>query len=107
MIAVILILLGGLSVAASSTLAGFTMTGNRQTIEEAMKWQSEHYDISFYEKVEKFEYTIRGYKDYILHAELLKCPTASDRYMIISHGYTDNRRGSLKYAKMYLDMGFN
>ena len=107
MIAVILMLLGGFSVAASSTLAGLTMTGNRQTIEEAMKWQSEHYDISFYEKTEKSEYTIPGYKDYILHAELLKSPTPSDRYMIISHGYTDNRRGSLKYAKMYLDMGFN
>ena len=27
--------------------------------------------------------------------------------MILSHGYTDNRMGSLKYAEIYLDQGFN
>ena len=31
----------------------------------------------------------------------------SDRYVIISHGYTDNRMGALKYARIYLGLGFN
>ena len=88
-------------------LAGFTMTGKRQTIDEAMKWQSDHYDTSFYQDLEKTDYTVEGEGGYILHAQFLKNPVPSDRYIIISHGYTDNHIGSLKYAGMYLEMGFN
>lgn len=88
-------------------MAGFTMSGSRQTLDEAMKWQSEHYDTSFYQNLEKQDYTVAGSYGYILHAQLLKNPEKSSKYIIISHGYTDNRIGSLKYAKMYLDMGFN
>ena len=29
------------------------------------------------------------------------------RFVICSHGYTDNRYGTLKYAKIYLDLGYN
>ncbi|MDO4803935.1 MAG: alpha/beta hydrolase [Lachnospiraceae bacterium] len=88
-------------------LAGFTMSGSRQTLDEAKKWQSDHYDISFFQNLEKQDYTVEGSNGYILHAQLLKNPENSSKYMIISHGYTDNRIGSLKYAKMYLDMGFH
>ena len=104
---VILVIFAGLIVIASWFLAGFTMTGNRQTIEEAMKWQSDHYDTSFYDRIEKNGYQITGSNGYVLNAELLKNPESTGRYVIISHGYTDNHIGSLKYAKMYLDMGFS
>lgn len=87
--------------------AGFIMTGKRQTLDEAMKWQEDHYDVSFYAPLEKENYTVEGYEGYILHAELLKNPVPTDKYMIITHGYTDNRMGSLKYVKMYLELGFN
>ena len=93
--------------AAALFLAGFTMTGKRQTLEEALKWQSAHYDTSFYERTEKADYTVRGHDGYELHAQLLKNPVPSEDYVIISHGYTDNRMGSLKYARMYLDLGYN
>lgn len=43
----------------------------------------------------------------MLHVEFLKNPRHTDKYIILSHGYTDNRMGSLKYVKMYLDYGFN
>ena len=96
-----------LTFAASLGLAGFVMTGSRQTLDEAFKWQSEHYDTSFYAPLEKEVYTVESYDGYILHAELLKNPVPTDDYMIISHGYTDNRMGALKYVSMYLDLGFN
>ena len=85
------------------------MTGVRQTLDEAMKWQSERYDTSFYEKLQKTTYTVEGDKGYILHVELLKEPENEDsrKYIILSHGYTDNRYGSLKYVKMYLDLGYH
>ena len=104
---VILIILLVLFIALTLWLPSFVMTGKRQTLDEAFAWQSERYDTSFYGKLEKTEYTVEGYEGYILHAELLKNPEPTKKYMILSHGYTDNRRGSLKYVKMYLELGFN
>ncbi len=83
------------------------MTGKRQTPEEAMKWQSERYDTSFYENLVKSDYTVSGYEGYVLHVQLLKNPEKTDKYIILSHGYTDNHIGSLKYVSMYLDLGYN
>lgn len=92
---------------AAWLLAGFTMTGKRQTHDEALRWQSDHYDTSFYQLLQKTDYTVTGADGYTLHVQLLKNPEPTDRYIILSHGYTDNRFGSLKYVKMYLDLGFN
>lgn len=88
-------------------LPSYIMTGKRQTLEEAFAWQSEHYDTSFYNEMEKEDYIVKGFEDYDLHAELLKNPVPSTKYVILSHGYTDNRMGSLKYVPMYMDLGYN
>ena len=93
--------------AAAWALAGFVMTGSRQTTDDAMKWQSERYDTSFYAGLQKKDYTVEGSGNYLLHVQLLENPVPTDRYVIISHGYTDNHIGSLKYVRMYLDLGFN
>lgn len=104
---IIIFVLFALVLAASWFLAGFVMTGKRQSLDEAMKWQSEHYDTAFYDSLIKTKYTIDGYDGYTLHAELLENLVKSGKYMILSHGYTDNRYGSLKYVQMYLDLGYN
>ena len=92
---------------AAVMLARYVMKGRRQTLPQAMKWQKEHYDVSFYGRTEKTDYTVKSFDGYILHVQLLKAPRPSDKYVIISHGHTDNRYGALKYAEMYLDLGFN
>ena len=46
-------------------------------------------------------------KEKNIYAELLKNPAGTSKYIILSHGYTDNRMGSLKYVQMYLDLGYN
>ena len=102
-IAVLLILVCG----TAWFMGGFTMGGRRQTLEEALAWQSSHYDTSFITECEKMDYTVSGSEGYELHVQLLKNPVPSDDYVIISHGYTDNRIGALKYAGMYLDLGYN
>ena len=102
-IAVLVILLA----AAGFFLAGQTMTGKRQTLEEARAWQEAHYDLSWYDPLEKTDYTVTGDDGYVLHAQFLRNPGGTDRYILISHGYTDNRFGALKYAFMYLEQGFN
>ena len=88
-------------------LPSFVMTGKRQTLAEALDWQSNHYDTSFYQKLAKADYTVAGENGYTLHVEYLKNPSESTKYIILSHGYTDNRIGSLKYVPMYLELGFN
>ncbi|MBQ1488632.1 MAG: alpha/beta hydrolase [Lachnospiraceae bacterium] len=94
-------------VAFAFWLPSFIMTGKRQTLEEAFDWQTDHYDTSFYENLEKTDYTVKGFEDYELHVQFLKNPNPTTKYVILSHGYTDNRMGSLKYVPMYLDLGFN
>ena len=96
-----------LLLAAALLLPPYIMTGKRQTPEEAFAWQSEHYDTSFYQDLEKTEYTAEGAEGYLLHAELLKNPAGGTKYVLLSHGYTDNRLGSLKYVSLYLARGFH
>ena len=87
--------------------ASFTANGRRQTLEQAYAWQQDHYDVSWYASLEKESYTINSFDGYELHVHLCRCGEASDRYVILSHGYTDNHFGTLKYMKLYLDRGYN
>ena len=103
----ILLILSVLWLILALWLASFVMTGSRQTLDEAMKWQSERYDTSFYNDLEHTDYTVKSFDGYVLHARLLRCPERTGKYVIISHGYTDNRIGSLKYAKMYIALGYS
>ena len=91
----------------SLVCAEYIMGIKRQTLEDAIRWQSEHYDISWFEGLKKEAYTFSGYDGYALHAMLIRNPEPSDRYVIISHGYTDNRYGNLKYMRDYLRNGYN
>ena len=106
-IMIIVIILLVLLAALTWWLPSFSMKGNRQTLDEAMQWQKDHYDFSFYDGLEKTDYTVTSYDGYVLHAEFLKNPEPSTKYVIISHGYTDNRYGALKYAPVYLELGYN
>ena len=88
-------------------LSGNTSMGERQTMDESRKWQAKRYDLTFYDELEKTDYTIRSYDGYVLHCQFCKNPTLTDRYVIISHGHTDTHYGAVKYMKLYLDLGFN
>lgn len=93
--------------AAGFWFANYSMGIQRQTLEQARAWQEAHYDLSWYDRIDRSDYTVDSYDGYALHAQMLANPVATDRYILISHGYTDNRFGALKYARMYLDLGFN
>ena len=100
------LLLALLLAALGFYLAAYSVGGERQTLEDARAWQSQRYDISWYDRIEKKDYTVESFDGYVLHVQRLVNEKASGRYIILSHGYTDNRIGSLKYAQMYLDLGF-
>ena len=88
-------------------LAFYSLHIRRQSLPQARKWQEGHYSLDFYDALEKQDYTVPSYDGYILHVQKLVNPKAEGRYVILSHGYTDNRFGALKYAKVYLDLGFH
>ena len=104
---IVLLALLALLAALGFALAAYSMGIRRQTLEQARVWQAEHYDISWYDALEKQDYTVSSYDGYRLHVQRLKNPAPTRRYILISHGYTDNHIGSLKYTKMYLELGFN
>ena len=102
-IAVLVALLAG----AGFAMANYSMGIRRQTLEEARAWQEAHYDLSWYDPLEKTDYTVTAEDGYVLHAQFLRNPACAGRDVLISHGYSDNRFGALKYAKIYLDRGFS
>lgn len=106
-VAGILTVLFILTTAAGFFFASSSMRIRRQTLDEARKWQEDHYDLSWYDPLEKMDYQVTSYDGYVLNVELIRNPVPSDKYILLSHGYTDNRFGSLKYTKLYLDLGFN
>ncbi len=92
---------------AALGIARYVMTGKRQTYEEAFEWQKAHLDTSWFDKGLLKNYKVRGSDGYEIAAYLYPNPDNTDKYIIISHGYTDNIFGNLKYMKIYLDLGFN
>ena len=80
---------------------------HHHSLEDSRAWQEHHYDLSWYDSMEKTDYTVTCGDGYILHAQFLPNPVPTGRYVLITHGFTDNHYGSLKYARIYLDNGFN
>ena len=88
-------------------LAEYVGEIKRQTLDEAYQWQKDHYDTSFYEDLQKKDYVVASYNKYELHVICCYARNATNKYVIISHGYTDNHYGDLKYMPIYLGLGFN
>ena len=113
MILTVLIILGivigivVLIICVSLLMAAILTTGNRRTLKEGFERQKSRYDTKYYEVLEKKSYIIEGYNGYEIHVQFLKNTEPTDKYMIITHGYMDNRFGTLKYAWLYLELGFN
>ena len=106
---IVIAVLAILMIAAGFVVAHLIMAVKPCTLEEGRAWQEEkeHCDLSWYDPLKKTDYTVKSYDGYILHAQFLKNPGDTNRYVIISHGNTGNRFGSMKYAGMYLKQGFH
>lgn len=91
----------------SVCLAAYIMRAKRRTPQEVFERQSKICDLSFYNELEKTVYTVTSFDRYLLHLELLRPKDDSDKYIIISHGYSNTRLSCLKFAKLFLDKGFN
>ena len=106
-ILIIIAVIAVLILLAGWFLSGFITRIRRQSLAEARAWQAERYDLSWYDAAEKRSYIVQSFDGYELHVQLIVNPANTGKYVIISHGYTDNRYGALKYAKIYLDLGYS
>ena len=63
-------------------------------------------DFDSYNKV---EYEIKGKNGYILHAMFVdnEAVRGTGRYVILCHGHTNNRYGSVKYLHCFMKLGFS
>jgi len=115
----LIIILIGIVALLSFVFAYMITHGKRQTLDESWEWELSHVPA-----VRKFsrdmltEYVIKGPEGEDIHVALLPASgtdasgssassEASDKYVILAHGYTDNRFGMMKYVPHYYDLGFN
>ena len=66
-------------------LASYILRIPRQSLEQALDWQRDHYDISWLETTPQEPYTVTSWDGYILHAVVLRPTVESRRYVILSH----------------------
>lgn len=77
------------------------------SLEKEILWEKLHHLWRDFDKYDKESYVVEGYQQYHLNVELVKSFEQSNKYVIISHGYTSNRYGSVKYVDIYRSLGFN
>lgn len=104
---VILVILLALCL-ASLVIAGIIVGGRRQTLEESWQWQLDHAPgCRVFRREDLTDYEIKSAGGYVLHASFLPAASPSDRYLVLAHGYTDTRYGSMKYVQFYHRLGFS
>lgn len=89
-------------------MAVYTIKPHKKTIEEARKEATANgLDLTDYDSFEKIDYVLDSYDGYKIHVEYLPHPNGGKKYIIISHGYTWNRIGSIEYLYLYRKLGYN
>lgn len=108
---IIIIILAVIAVifCAASAVCAYIMThGDRQTLDFSWNWEQEHVPLSRELTRDMFkEYIVKSEKGEDIHTCLLPAPEGGKKYVILAHGYTDNRYGMIKYAVHYRRLGFN
>ena len=94
--------------AACAGIAWYIAHGRRQTMQGSWDWEQEHVRDAKELTREMFtDYIVKGSKGEQIHTSYLPATEPSNRYVILAHGYTDNRYGMIKYAVHYRKLGFN
>ena len=88
-------------------MAGFVAMPKRCTLEQMKESEGSRGHGLDFESLPKEHYTVRSFDGYELAAWYIPAQKPSDRYVIISHGYTVNHYCSLKYMSMFRSFGFH
>lgn len=62
-----------------------------------------------FDSYDKKDYEIKGKDGYVLHATFIdnEAVRGTGKYVILVHGHTSNRYGSVKYVNSYIKLGFS
>ena len=88
-------------------LAAYVAKPAYHTVADTAQFMKEQGFWRDYDTMKKEEWRIPSYDGYILHATFIPAEKPGARYVIISHGYTINRMGSLKYMHLFHKLGYN
>ncbi len=94
---------------ACYALAAHAARGPRYTLEETRQEElkKESLALAPYADLPMEPYQVTAPDGYKLHAALIRAEEETDHYVILVHGYSLNRYGSLKYVSAYHDMGYH
>ena len=88
----------------------YVLTPKVRSMEDGEKLEKELDNWKDYDSYEKEEWDVTSFDGYVLHGTFIKnhSPAADDKkFCIITHGYTSNRYGSLRYVPTFYDLGYN
>lgn len=88
-------------------LAAYVAKPRVQTMAETAEWVKKAGFWRGYDVMEKEELIVTSWDGYALHATYIPAERPGKRYIIISHGYTSNRIGSLRYMHLFRGLGYN
>ena len=77
------------------------------SVDRAIKQETEWGNVRDYFELEKEDIEVKGFENYNLHCVYVPLSYKSNKYVIISHGYTYNHIGSLRYLHVFRELGFN
>ena len=79
------------------------------SLENEIEWNKSRGLWLDFDSYAKTEYEIKGKDGYILHAMFVDTPSTrgTGKYVILCHGHTSNRYGSVKYLNSYIRLGFS
>lgn len=80
-----------------------------RSLESEIKWIKDNGLWLDFDSYSQKEYEIKGKNGYVLHAVFVDTPSVrgTGRYVILSHGHTSNRYGTVKYLNSYIELGFS
>ena len=79
----------------------------KHTYEEAVEYEKAAGNWGDYDRFKKEPFLLPSFDGYELHALFIPSDTPSEKYVIISHGWTYLKTGSVKYVNLFHSMGFN
>ncbi len=95
----------GVTAAVSGAMLHIVTKPRRMSMEQSIANEKERDCYGDYDTYDREPLELVMEDGYLLHGVLLKRP--GRKYVIITHGYTDTRLGSLKYAHIYYRLGYN
>lgn len=106
-IGIVLLVLIAFTLLLGYGLASFMVHPKCLTLDAGREYEDRTGFLRDYESFPKEEYVLEMQDGYKIHTIFVPAPEPTDKYVIITHGYTANRYGAVKYLHMYRDFGYN